>query len=204
LTATATRVAELQQHRAAAGVAEPKATPDDAAPVKPVSDAAAADATPAGGVRNAFCGGAAAAEAMDQDDAADTFAAGAVLPPPRPRACRRLAGPELAGRSRRVPLGPAMMMCATATRSLLAAWRAPETSRVPPPPTTRPWICFARAGTTLPLPLRLSGAMRRVDQVKACRQLQTNIQPTRRPVTTPPPSPCAVHAPGIIPSAGYI
>jgi hypothetical protein len=84
--AAATSVAELQQHRAcgqaAAGVAEHKTTPDDAVPVKPVP--AAADATPAGGVRNAFCGvgAAAAAEALDQDDAADTFAAGAVLRPP--------------------------------------------------------------------------------------------------------------------------
>ena len=51
--------ASLQQHQAAAGVAEPKATPDDAAPVKPVPDTAAANEA-----LNAMDGGG-AAEAMD-------------------------------------------------------------------------------------------------------------------------------------------
>ena len=51
--------ATLQQHEAAAGVAEPKATPDGAAPVKPVPDTAAANEA-----LNAMDGGG-AAEAMD-------------------------------------------------------------------------------------------------------------------------------------------
>ena len=51
--------ATLQQHEAAAGVAEPKATPDGAAPVKPLPDTAAADEA-----RSAMDGGDAAG-AMD-------------------------------------------------------------------------------------------------------------------------------------------
>lgn len=73
------RVAQ-QQHGAAAAVAEPKATPDDAAPVKPVPNAVVAVA--ANEARNAMDeddGG--AAEAMDEDDAAATFPEGVPLPP---------------------------------------------------------------------------------------------------------------------------
>lgn len=75
--AAAVRVAQ-QQHGAAAAVAEPKATPDDAAPVKPVPDAAIAVA--ANEARNAMDSGG-AAEAMDEDDAAATFPEGVPLPP---------------------------------------------------------------------------------------------------------------------------
>ena len=69
--------ATLQQHGAAAGVAEPKETADDAAPVKTVPDDTAAANDP----RNAMDGGG-AAESMDEDGAAAAFDEGAALPPP--------------------------------------------------------------------------------------------------------------------------
>jgi hypothetical protein len=72
-TAAAVRVA-LQQHEAAAAVAEPKATPEDATDV--LADAAVA----ADEARIAMDSGG-AAEAMDEDDAAVTFPEGAPLPP---------------------------------------------------------------------------------------------------------------------------
>ena len=65
---------DLQQHEAAAAVAEPKATPEDATDVL-VDAAVAADEA-----RIAMDSGG-AAEAMDEDDAAVTFPEGASLPP---------------------------------------------------------------------------------------------------------------------------
>ena len=81
--------ATLQQHGAAAGIAEPKATPVDAAPVKPVPDTAAANEA-----RNAMDVGG-AAEAMDEDGAAATSDEDNCCP--RPKTRRRPVGPELAG-----------------------------------------------------------------------------------------------------------
>ena len=76
-TAAAPVGAALREYEDAAGVAEPKATPDDAAPAKPVPDDVAATSE----ARNAI-GGGGAAEAMDEDDPAAAVAGDTALPPP--------------------------------------------------------------------------------------------------------------------------
>jgi hypothetical protein len=73
-TAAATVRVALQQHGAAAEVAQPKATPEDATDV-PADAAVAADEA-----RIAMDSGG-AAEAMDEDDAAVAFPEGVPLPP---------------------------------------------------------------------------------------------------------------------------